>query len=198
MNKTARRALQVSAAFTGLATAVGLTGGTALAVGQPTAMPSHSAPSDAGASLNAPTARPSDDLHSFSMPTMKTDRSDNDDDVPTPERATRSKHYTEGESDHYRGYKPQYDRESDKALRHSNSNGEYGYAKCKSEAEIVSPGYNGDNKANGKQDADDYDNDCVGYHAPRGANQYDNANYYGYSQTRGQGESGKLFGDGLF
>jgi hypothetical protein len=194
MNKTARRALQASAALTGLATAVGLTGGTALAAGQPTALPSHSAPSDAGTSLNAPTSSPSQDLHSFSMPTMKTDRSDrsdSSDDVPSPERADRSSHYS------HRGYKNEYNRESDKALRHSNSNGEFGYRNDDSKTEIVSPGYNGDNKANGSQDADDFDNDNEGYHAPRGANRYANSNYYGYSETNGQGESGKFFG-GLF
>jgi hypothetical protein len=192
MNKTARRALQVSAAFTGLATAVGLTGGTALAVGQPTGLPSHSAPSDAGASLNAPTASPSDDLHTFSMPTMKTDRSDHDDnDVPSPEQATRANHYT------HKKYSNEYDRESDKALRHSNANGEYGYSDDHS-MEVVGPGYNGDNKANGSQDADDFDNDDQGYHAPRGANRYANSNYYGYSHTHGRGESGKNALGGLF
>lgn len=189
MNKTAQRALRATAAFAGLATTFGFTG-TALAAtpaGEHLQQaPGHTALSDAGAAtagMSAPTAAPSaDDMHSFALPrSVKADHdSDGDSDGGGPEHQSSADKYQDDDSP---GYATK--RSSNKELKHSNANREYGQAQChgRNSAAVESYGFNG-NKDADDPDSDGYNPDCDGYHADKGSNRYDDDAYTGTDSSR--------------
>jgi hypothetical protein len=196
MNSTARRAMRATAAFAGLATAFGMTG-TALAAPAGTApshAPAESALSDGMATPVSP-ASSQDELHTFSVPSSirashrdphshdEDNKADNEGD--SPEKESGAEKYMDDDSPGY-----ETDRNSNGELKDTEANHKYGAAKChhsdSNASEVDGYGFDG-NRHSGKPDSDDYHPSCTGYHAPRGANQYDNDGYVGTDPSRSSG-----------
>ncbi|WP_028934864.1 hypothetical protein [Pseudonocardia spinosispora] len=190
MKQTARRAMQATAALAGMATAFGIPG-TALA-----ATPGHAGLAQEqapGAALNSPSAAPSaNELHSFQLPShgvpVKRDSTDAED------QSSSDEYSDDGYSD--RGYTDN-NRSSDKARQRANAD-QRESGKRDSHCEGASDadtaiGSNG-NRADDYPDADDYDEGCTGYHAPKGANAYDDDQYLGSDQSKGRGRDHYQFG----
>jgi hypothetical protein len=203
MNKTTQRALRATAALAGLATALGMTG-TALAAtpaGENLAQtPSHPIPGDAGAAtpgMSAPTSTPQ--LHSFTLPRSAPTKhshshsndshsdnshsdnshSDNSDrpDGGGPEHQSGADKYTEDDSPGYATH-----RSGNKALKRTEANHKYGNSRCRNQ-DSVGYGFNGNPNAE-RPNSDDYDPDCDGYHADKGANRYVDDGYVGTDSNR--------------
>jgi hypothetical protein len=164
MSKTVQRALRATAAFAGLATVFAMSG-VALA-----ATPSMTAPTSATSG---------EDLHAFALPrSVKADNDSDDGSLPSPEHASSSDRYQNDDSPGYAE-----NRGGNKELKHAEANHKVGERKCGSDESSHSGGYDGE-PGRAKPNSDDYHPDCDGYHAPAGANRYDDDGYVGTSPGR--------------
>jgi len=192
MNRIVRRVVQATAAAAGVATTFALPG-TALAAPAQPGLAHEQAPADD--TLGAPGdghASPAQALHAFELPTARSlqvkrrphqsDDGQTDLDDPNPRDADDSYDYHERDNP---GYK-YYNRSSDEARRDADAEQDGGGPHYPSCAPTFSGngdrtiGYNGHARRKDFQPrSHDYRPECTGYHAPRGANAYDDDLYTG-------------------
>jgi hypothetical protein len=164
MSKTVQRVLRATAAFACLVTAFA-TSGVALA-----ATPGMTAP----ASVTS-----GDGPHPFAPPrSVRADNGSDGGSLPSPEHASSSDSYQDSDSPGYAE-----NRRGKNELKHTEANHKIGERTCASAESSHSGGYNGE-PARVKPNSDDYNPDCDGYHAPAGANRYDDDGYVGTSPGR--------------
>jgi len=192
MNRTVRRVVQATATAAGVAATFVLPGTALAATAQP-GLAHEQAPDDSA--LAAPVGTdvsPSASLPDFELPTAhslqakrrphQSDGGQTDEDDPNPREADNSVDYHER---HNPGYK-YYNRSSDAARRDADAeqdNGDPHYPSCGRNYNKPGDrtiGYNGrSRKHDYDPDSHDYHPGCTGYHAPRGANAYDDDLYTG-------------------
>lgn len=189
MKQTARRAMQATAALAGMATAFGIPGTALAATPNHAGLAQQQAP---GAALNSPSAAPSaSEPHSFQLPShgvpVKRDSTD------AEEQSSSDEYSDDGYSD--RGYSDN-NRSSDKARQRANADqSESGKrdSHCSPEDSDTNIGANG-NRDDDYPEAEDYEEGCDGYHAPKGANAYDDDQYLGSDKSKGRGRDNYQFG----
>jgi hypothetical protein len=195
MNRTVRRVVRATATAAGVATSFVLPGIALAAPAQP-GMAHEQAPDEGVlAAPGASTASPAADLHAFELPTARalqakhrphqSDDGQNDLDHPDPAVVDDSDDYHERHNPGYR----YYNRSSDDARRDADAdqdNGDPHYPSCAPKFERTGDkafGYNGGGRKHDfNPDSGDYRPKCTGYHAPRGANAYDDDFYTGTTE----------------